>query len=315
VWDKKGKILSIENLTDQMVSHVLGPTILVRDDSIRIYFSSRNEKNQSYPYYLDVDKDDPLSINHIEKKPLLELGALGTFDDDGVMPCSVVRLDDQTVYLYYIGWNRGVTVAYRNAIGLAVSHDGGNHFERMFEGPIIDRHKNEPHMAASPCVMKEGGLWHCWYTSGTQWITVNKKTEPVYTIRYAHSDNGIDWVRDGHECMTQLSEYEAFARPTVIKDRDLYRMWYNFRSSYDYRDGEGSYQIGYAESYDAKNWLRKDSESGIARSQEGWDSLMQCYPFVIKVGRKLLMFYNGNGFGKSGVGFAEFSRGESWQRS
>lgn len=311
MWEKRGMIFGVDRLNDRMVSHALGPTVLLRRDSIRVYFSSRDDHSRSYPYYADLDLENPSEVTRIVEEPLLELGALGTFDDDGVMPCSVVRLSDGVIYLYYVGWNRGVTVSYRNSVGLAVSVDGGDSFERMFEGPVIDRHKNEPHMAASPCVMKEGDLWHCWYTSGNRWIDVNGKAEPVYTIRYACSNNGFDWVRDGKECMAQVSEYEAFARPTVIKDRGLYRMWYNYRSSFDYRNGEGSYRIGYAESSDARSWVRKDLEAGISCSESGWDSLMQCYPCVVENDDRLLMFYNGNGFGKSGLGYAECHRGGS----
>ena len=32
---------------------------------------------------------------------------------------------------------------------------------------------------------------------------------------------------------------------------------------------------------------------------------MICYPHIVKVNNKYLMFYNGNGFGKSGFGYAE----------
>jgi sucrose-6-phosphate hydrolase SacC (GH32 family) len=302
IWHPKGRIFYIDNLTDQMVTHALGATVLVLSDCLRIYFSSRTPDNKSLPYYIDVAIDNPSKIIHIEKMPLLSLGELGTFDDDGIMPCSVVQLDRNTVYLYYVGWNRGVTVSYRNSIGLAVSHDGGKNFTRMFRGPVIDRNKNEPHMAASPCVLKEGDLWHCWYTSGTKWLMVDNKTEPVYTIRYAYSHDGIDWVRDGKACIKQEDESQAFARPTVIKKDGLYRMWYNYRSSKDYRDGDGSYCLGYAESENAHDWVRKDKQIKIERSD--WDSKMQCYPQIIRVNNKLLLFYNGNGFGREGIGYA-----------
>ncbi len=307
-WIKKGLIFSVDNLTPIMRTHTLAPTPLILGDSIRIFFSSRNEKNQSYPFYLDVSSKNPKEIKYIHKTPLFELGELGAFDDDGIMPCSVVRISDKLIYLYYIGWNRGVTVSYRNSIGLAVSNDNGETFERMFRGPIIDRHKQEPQMAASPCVMRDGDNWHCWYTSGTRWITVNGKTEPIYTIRYAHSSNGIDWMRDGKECMSPNTEFEAFARPAVIKTEQGYLMWYNYRDSFDYRDGVGSYQIGFAESYNGREWVRNDSVAGITRSAEGWDSLMQCYPAVLECGEFLYLFYNGNGFGKSGLGYAQYEK-------
>jgi len=40
-------------------------------------------------------------------------------------------------------------------------------------------------------------------------------------------------------------------------------------------------------------------------SEEGWDSEMLAYPFFYKHNEKVYMFYNGNGFGKSGFGYAE----------
>jgi hypothetical protein len=51
-------------------------------------------------------------------------------------------------------------------------------------------------------------------------------------------------------------------------------------------------------------WQRLDHEAGITPSASGWDSTMQCYPYVIEIDGKLCMFYNGNGFGQSGIGLA-----------
>ncbi len=36
------------------------------------------------------------------------------------------------------------------------------------------------------------------------------------------------------------------------------------------------------------------------------DSEMQCYPHVINLNERLVMFYNGNGFGRTGIGYAEY---------
>ena len=38
------------------------------------------------------------------------------------------------VLLYYSGWNRGVTVPYRNAVGIAVSDDDGDTFRAPVRG-------------------------------------------------------------------------------------------------------------------------------------------------------------------------------------
>jgi hypothetical protein len=85
----------------------------------------------------------------------------------------------------------------------------------------------------------------------------------------------------------------------------LYRMWYCFRGSVDYRTSkEQSYRLGYAESTDGFNWTRKDDLVGIERSAEGWDSVMMEYPFVYERKGRKYMLYNGNGFGETGFGYA-----------
>ena len=43
---------------------------------------------------------------------------------------------------------------------------------------------------------------------------------------------------------------------------------------------------------------------GIDVSEEGWDSEMIAYPFVWEHKGQRYMAYNGNGFGRSGFGYA-----------
>jgi hypothetical protein len=51
-----------------------------------------------------------------------------------------------------------------------------------------------------------------------------------------------------------------------------------------------------------------DAKVGIDISEKGWDSEAIAYPYVIKVREKWYMFYNGNGFGKTGFGYAEYEQ-------
>jgi hypothetical protein len=73
-------------------------------------------------------------------------------------------------------------------------------------------------------------------------------------------------------------------------------MWYAFRGT--------RYLIGYAESSDGRLWKRMDGEAGIQPSAHGWDSEMIEYPFVFRHGENLYMLYNGNDYGKTGIGLA-----------
>jgi len=303
-WIKKGVIFNTDHNYDWMVSHACVPTVhILNEDTFRIFFSPRNAKGQSMLSYIDVAADNPKNIIKISNKPIMPLGELGTFDDGGIMPCSIIKNGDE-LYLYYVGWNPSGSVPYRNSVGLAVSKDNGESFERMFKGPIVDRNRYEPFFTASPYVMKEEKIWHMWYASSTGFTMVNNKPEPLYIIKYASSENGIDWGRNNHTCIEPKTELEANARASVIKENNIYKMWFAYRGSLDFRDGADSYRIGYAESTNARDWTRKDSEAGITFSESGWDSKMQTYPNVIEHKGRKFLFYNGNGFGKTGIGYA-----------
>ena len=71
-----------------------------------------------------------------------------------------------------------------------------------------------------------------------------------------------------------------------------------------YAIGSRGYNMGYAESSDGYEFQRNDEKAGIELSSEGWDSEMICYPNVFKYKEEIYMFYCGNGYGKSGFGYA-----------
>lgn len=302
-WIRKGRIFSPADHPDWAGTHAQVPTALLYDDRVRIFYADRNPCGKSFTTYLDLDRHNLNSVLYYHKAPVLPFGAPGTFDDDGAMPSYALRHEGR-VYLYYSGWNRGMTVPYRNSVGIAVSDDDGATFRRLYEGPVLDRTPLEPYIAVTPTILREGSQWRMWYISGTRWIKVEGRYEPVYVIKYGFSVDGIVWVRPNLQCIPQLHDEEAFSHPTVIKDGQRYRMWYSFRNSRDYRDGAGSYRIGYAESSDGLEWRRMDEVNGLPVSAEGWDSTMTCYPFVLSFDGRTVMFYNGNGFGRTGFGFA-----------
>jgi hypothetical protein len=181
----------------------------------------------------------------------------------------------------------------------------------MYDGPILDRNKEEPYYTGAVFVLKNirCGVYKMWYTSGSEWKMINGKPEIYYHIKYAISDNGIDWIRENISCIIPTTPYEAVARPSVIVENGLYKMWYSRRDIIDFRvNSKHAYRAGYAESKDGIHWQRLDELAGIDTSNEvnAWDSDAIAYPYVININGKLLMFYNGNGFGKTGFGYAVY---------
>jgi len=302
-WQKRGNIFNPQEHRDWAGTHAQVPTVLVKEEILRIYYADRDSDGKSFPTYLDVERGDPSRVVHYHKGPLLPPGRPGTFDDEGVMPAFAID-HEGSVWLYYRGWNRRLTVPYHNATGIAVSDDGGATFRRMFEGPILDRVPLEPYLAVTPSVLRDDDRWRMWYISGVEWTRVADKYEPVYVIKYGESADGINWHRPNLLSVAPRHDREAFSHPCVIKRGDTYLMWYCHRESEDYRDGPGAYRIGFATSADGRTFDRRDDDAGITVSEQGWDSKMICYPFVVRVDGRTLMFYNGNSFGQTGIGWA-----------
>ena len=304
-WVERKHIFKPDKNYDWMVSHASVPIPdIVGDRRLRIYYSTRDENGRSRPSFIEVLGDDPSQVVYIHKKPILQLGKLGTFDDSGIMASWIVNYG-QEKYLYYIGWNPQVTVSYRLSIGLAISKDGGTNFEKYSEGPICDRDSKEIYFNTAPCVMIVDGRWRMWYVSCTGWQMINQYPEPSYHVKYAESPDGIHWQRTGHVCIDYDDFTKAIGRPCVYFENGVYKMLYSYRFTDAYRTNpDQSYRLGYAESSDGISWNRKDSQVGIARSSEGWDSEMIEYAHICRYNDKTYLFYNGNGFGKSGFGYA-----------
>jgi predicted GH43/DUF377 family glycosyl hydrolase len=305
-WFKQGKVFEPHGRFGWMNTHAQIPTVLVMDDRLRVYFATRPRNDLTLTTFLDLDRNNPHDILYVHDKPVLEPGRPGMFDNHGVMP-NYVTVVDGKVWLYYVGWYRGSTIPYHNAVGLAVSEDGGITFSKMFEGPILDRTPNEPYSMGSVYIVERNGHYHMFYTYVFDWVTIKDKLEPIYHIRHAGSSDGIAWTKTNHVCIQEQHPREAIARPAIIHRDGKYQMWFCFRGSEDFRGGKDSYRIGYASSDDLLDWTREDGRAGIDVSATGWDSEMITYPCIVAVDEKYLMFYNGNGFGAAGFGYAEGS--------
>ncbi len=309
-WIKKGVIYEVDDRLPWAKSHAQIPTVdSVSSSCLGVLFSARDDSNRSLIAKIELDSANPLNIQKVQSDPIMSLGKLGSFDDCGMMPSSVVDWAG-VKYLYYIGWNVRNTVPYHNSVGLAFSDDGGKSYHRAFEGPVMDRTAEEPYFCATTCVRIENGIWRNWYLSCTGWRMIDGRAEPRYHLKYAESVDGINWKREGRVAINYADLAEGgVVRASVLKNGDIYCMWYCYRGISGYRSScESSYRIGYAESGDGLVWRRMDDLAGIGLSDEGWDSFMLAYPEVVDVAGRRLMFYNGNGFGQTGFGYAEFTK-------
>jgi hypothetical protein len=297
-WVRQGWLAAEPPDRPWAATHAALPAVSrVTSDGFDLYFSPRDEQGRAHVARGHVAAvGEEFELRSVEPDPALAPGQLGTFDDSGVTTSWVTRNGDRD-YLYYTGWTRGVSVPFYFYVGLAVSDDGGQTFDRVSAAPILERSDVDPFLTASPCVLVDGGVWRMWYVSCVRWEIVAGHPRHWYHVKYAESDDGVRWSRRGIVCIDfkDGSEY-AIARPCVIKDGDVYRMWFSAR-------GE-TYRLGYAESDDGITWERCDTEVVLEPSGSGPDSEMLAYPLVFDFRERRHMLYNGNGYGATGIGHA-----------
>lgn len=308
-WKKLGRVFAPDGRFEWMQTHSQNPTGLVLEDRIRVYFTCRGSKDENGMFaavstFVDLDRADPTRVIHVNDRPLLPMGDVGTFDQYGVMPGNVVPVGDE-MWLYYVGWMRTQGAPYTHAIGLAISGDEGRTFRRAGRGPLFGRTLKEPYLQNSPFVTRFGDTFHMWYSSGIDWIEEDGRLESIYVMMHATSRDGIDWRREGEPCVPTVVEDEVQTNPSVVRIDGRYYMWFCYRCGLNFRNPERGYRMGVAWSDDLVTWHRDDSLGVVEPSAEGWDSEMICYPGVFEADGRMFMLYSGNYFGRDGFGLAQ----------
>lgn len=296
-WRKLGRVFTAKGHRPWMQSHCSMPFAESLDgDHLRVWFTPRDGDNRSHLAWLEIDPGHPQDVIALAETPALAPGPAGRFDDRGVMG-SWLTIDGRQRRQYYIGWSRPETAPFHVAIGLACgSSADGTTFERARTTPILDRGAADPHFVSTPCVLRDGVAWRMWYLSATGWRGTPPR--PDYNIRHATSADGISWTPRRIAIDFGAPGECAIARPCVLRDGAIWRMWYS------YRGDEFAYRLGYAESTDGRVWSRRDDRAGLTVSDDGWDSEMIAYPFVFDHDGARYMLYAGNGYGRSGMGLA-----------
>lgn len=296
LWKKRGCILAPDS-TVPWLTKAAGPCFarLRQGDPAcaELYVSGRDAQGRSRIGLVLYDLDEN-RVTHVAEEPSLSLGERGAFDENGTSYPYLVR-DDGRDRMYYTGWIKGVHVRWYNELGIAKSVDG-KMFRRLSRAPVHLKNDADFIGIGSACIIKDQAKWLMWYTRFDRWGGAGEH-EHYYNIKHAVSCDGLDWQSMPSVCIDFAGPHEyAIAKPCVVKQNDRFVMWYSHR-------GE-CYLPGVATSADGLHWRRQDEAVGIAPSASGWDSEMLCYPFVLERGDDLFMFYNGNGYGASGLGVA-----------
>lgn len=299
-WQRQGVIYEGINSRAQV------PVVDTNNDGFwRIYFSHRDLNNHSYTSYIDVEPGNPKNIIKECSAPVLSPGPLGSVDQAGAMASSIVTINNLKL-MYYVGWSQRKDVAYFNTTCVAYS-ENGEEWTKL--GPILGPDLKDPgysgtfHMVANRSNTEYSGL----YLSCFEW----KDGEPRYNLRVATSFDGITWKKQGVGIDITEQEGGVSQASTLYNAfNGLWRTWYSKRDHKDYRTNPlHSYRIKYAETHNLHTWEVFDSDNDLypTNNPNDWDGIMCCYPCVVEYQGTLFMFYNGNGFGQTGIGYATWT--------
>jgi len=313
-WEKMGRVFNPVDVVGRpawMHEYAQAPATLVFDDFVRVYFSCRPPRDPdgqfvSYSAFVDLDRNDLFKVVGMSQQPVFELGKLGTFDEFGTYPMSVIR-QGKEVWAYYAGWTRCESVPFNVAIGFGRSVNDGVTFQKLGEGPLLEYSPDEPFTMSGPKIRFFNGRYYLFYIAGERWIMKDGKPEISHKIRLASSGDGMNWTKHGKALVADnWGENESQASPDVFLANGKYHMFFcgwlprNFRQT-------RSRKIGYAWSTDLVNWTRDDSKAGIDVSPDGFDNEMVAYPHVFELDGATYMLYLGNEVGRFGFGLARLA--------
>ena len=294
-WKKLGKIFEIDekNKKNWNASHSANPVcIKLNSDEIRVYFSTRDTEGKSNVGSFDYSMKENKIID-INEKPVMLHGSGEEVDSSGIGIGNIIEILDEK-YMYYMAWQVPQGQHWRGDVARAKLDLENNVMVRDDDFLMTVNNDIDKVSLSYPFLIKENNSYYMWYGSTDTWDFGNG--EMLHIINLAISEDGEKFDKRKKCIPYEIGKAQAFSRPVVIKWKDKWRMWYSYRGNKD------KYKIGYAETDNLDKWEVK--ESNFYCSESGWDSEMVCYPYVFEYNDKLYMLYNGNGYGKTGIGLA-----------
>ncbi len=295
-FKRGGLIFNPEGVFDWAESYALQPTPFLTKEGIKVYCGFRDIDGVSRIGYVLLDKDDPCKILRYSKRPVLDIGEDGHFDDNGVVPCYVFEQEGR-IYMHYAGYQLVKKIKFQVFGGVSVSDDGGESFKRVLKVPFTDRTSVEPFFRVVHSMIEIDGKYIFFYGGGDSFINLSGKTFPSYNIRSFVSDSFMESNDVSRVILDFASEDEyRVARPFAYKDGQIYFMlFYSAKRN-------GSFTIERARSSDGYLWER-DKAFKIKGESENWDCKMMAYPSFIRTEKYEYIFYNGNDYGRDGFGY------------
>jgi hypothetical protein len=296
-WRKLGRVLEAAG-TLLSRTHIMLPTPRVMSDRVRVFYASCDAEMRGRIFFADFEPEPPFALMAVSPEPVLDVGVMGAFDCDGVNPSQVFE-DEGLLLLLYIGWRRGRAEApYTLFAGLALSEDGGLSFARQAY-PLLPPCDGEELFRTAAFMDRDAQGYRLFYIGGDRFVTGDGgRMTPVYSLMELRSDSPWTWPGAGKVIMAPdvAAGEVGFGRPVVLRRGTEERLMISLRT-------RAGYQLMESE-LPADPAVRPPLTPVIPGPFETWEAEMTCFGAPCAVGANELLFYNGNGYGSSGLGLA-----------
>jgi len=295
MWRKLGLVLKAAG-GPLGLTHAMLPTPLVLSDRIRVFFASCDADLRGRVFFADLAREPPHRVLHVERTPVLDVGAPGDFDCDGVNPSQLVVHEGQ-LHLLYIGWRRSQgDEPYTLLAGLAAGDPDGRAFRKL-GAPLLPASAAERLFRTAPFVARDADGWRMLYIAGDAFVSdAGGKRVPVYELREMRSPSLFAWPGEGRTLLSpNRAEGElGFGRPVLTHHAGAPMLMISVRTEHGYR-------LVQVPEGDLSGRAFADV---LSEPAEAWEREMTCFGAPCRVGDRELLFYNGDGFGRSGMGLA-----------
>ena len=298
-WNKLGNIYQADPVCDNLLSHAANPLpILIENNIYRVFFNGRNSESKSSLGYFDFNIDT-LEVMNICEREVIKFGVENSYYSHGISIGNDYQDLDGNTYILFMAWQIRGGEHWRGDIGRIVVSSLDEMYIEDTDSPFIGLNEIDKVSLSYPWVYRDEAGYSMIYGSTISWKEDNG--EMLHVLNCAESVDGNQWKKKGLAVPYELGKAQAFSRPSYIKIDDTEHLWFSYRSG----SGE-KYRIGHSFKSDNGLWQLDIENAGIDVSddQDAWDSEMICYPYILEHNDKIYMFYNGNGFGRSGIGLA-----------
>jgi hypothetical protein len=274
----------------------MAPTPYVMADRVRLFYAACDTDMRARVFFADFEREPPFRVIGRSPGPVLDLGPPGAFDCDGVNATQAFEAEGRLALLY-VGWRRGpAETPYTLFAGTAFSDDAGGRFDRT-GAPLLAPCAGERLFRTAAFIEPRPDGYRMIYIGGDAFVGgADGKRLPIYSLRELESSSLWDWKAPSRVLMAPAEGEIGFGRPVSYQTGGDRRLMLSVRTEAGYR------LVETAREFDPG--ARPAMYEVIQRPFEDWEREMICFGAPCRAGDYELLFYNGNGYGRSGAGLA-----------